>query len=173
VVAETGGRNSRKLFDGIVLEYRNAAPLPAFFVAPQGETEGWLGFAGRIAVDDLVRLDSIGRHGQAFGVWSTSAGAVTHPGFRAVLDVVTDIAGALGPEVTLYSAMSDGERIWIALRQRRDLFRVGGLLATRDVLLDDLRRAADDLTQPLRLVSALIGAEAKAAAAAAAPAQRA
>lgn len=169
VSVATGGKNSRTLFDGIVIEMPLQRELPSFFVAAQAETEGWFGLAGNLAISDLVRLDTVTRQGQLYGVWSSSAAAAEHPGFRAVLDVLTDLGGVIGAGTTLYSAMCDRHMVWLAFRQKRDLFRVGGLFATRASLFSDLRRASEDMAQPLRLVSALIDAEAKAAAGGAAP----
>jgi hypothetical protein len=169
VLVETGGKNSRTLFDGIVIELPLARELPSFFVAAEKETEGRFGLAGNLGIIDLVRLDTVTRQGMAYGVWSTAPEAADHPGFRAVLDVLTDLGGVVGPDATLYSALCDRRVVWLAFRQKRDLFRIGGLLATRASMFADLQRASEDMSQPLRLISALIEAETKAAEAGAAP----
>jgi hypothetical protein len=167
VKIETGGKNSTVYFDGIVMEFQNVAPLPAFFVAPQKETEtGWFGTRGRIAVDDLVRLESVLDGSEAFGVWASSQDVARHPAFRAVLQRLTSVQSAGDIGARLYSAMSDGTRTWVAVRQKRDLFRIGGLFATRDAVLDDIRRAYGDMQQPYRIVTTLLQAEQDAAAAA-------
>jgi hypothetical protein len=166
VKVETGGKNSTVYFDGIVMEFRNVAPLPAFFVAPQKETElGWFGTRGRIAVDDLVRLEQVLDGSEAFGVWASSQDVARHPAFRAVLMRLTSVHSAGDIGARLYSAMSDGTRTWVAIRQKRDLFRIGGLFATRDAVLADIRHAYDDMQQPYRIVTALLQAEQEAAAA--------
>jgi hypothetical protein len=160
VKVETGGKNSTVYFDGIVMEFQNLAPLPAFFVAPQKETEpGWFGTRGRISVDDLVRLDSVLDGIETFGVWATSPDVARHPAFRAVLDRLTGVHAAGDIGARLFSAMSDGTRTWVAIRQKRNLFRIGGLFATRDAVLDDIQRAYVDLQQPYRIVTALLQAE--------------
>jgi hypothetical protein len=169
VLVETGGKNSRTLFDGIVIELPLARELPSFFVAAEKETEGWFGLAGNLGITDLVRLDSVTRQGIAYGVWSTSPEAADHPGFRAVLDVLTNLGGVIGRDTRLYSALCDRRVVWLAFRQKRDLFRIGGLLSTRGSMFADLQRASEDMAQPLRLISALIEAETKAAEAGAAP----
>lgn len=167
VKIETGGKNSTVYFDGIVMEFQNVAPLPAFFVAPQKETErGWFGLPGRIAVDDLVRLESVVDGSESFGVWASSSDVARHPAFRAVLGRLTAVQSAGDFGARLYSAMSDGTRTWVAIRQKRDLFRIGGLFATRTGVLDDIRRAFDDMQQPYRIVTSLLQAEQEAVAAA-------
>jgi hypothetical protein len=165
----TGGKHQTLLFGGIVIEMPLERELPSCFVALQSETVGWFGRAGYIGISDLVRLETVWRHGDEYGVWSSSAEAAAHPGFRAVLDVLTDAGSVAGPGVRLYTAMGDRRTIWLACRQKRDLFRIGGLFATRDSLFADLQRASEDMSQPLRLISALIEAETRAAEAGAAP----
>ncbi len=161
VKVESGGRHSRVLFDGVVMEFRNAVSLPVFLMVAEGETRGLFGMAGRIEVKDLIPLDSIHRGGETYGIWSTAA-AGEAPALRAVLDILTSLAPQFGADVRLYSALSDGARTWVAIRQKRDLFRIGGLIAGRDKLLSDITRAYEDMTQPLRIVQALLEAEEKA-----------
>lgn len=79
---ETGGKNSTTLFQGIVAEFPNLAPMPQFFLAAEGETRNWLGFAGPIKVDDLIRIDTItGRSGKVYGVWASTFDVRRHPAF--------------------------------------------------------------------------------------------
>ncbi len=169
---ETGGKNSTTLFRGVVAEFPNVVPMPAFFVASEAQTRGWFIFKGNIQVDDLVRVQTLsGRSGMEYGVWSSSAEAARKPGFEAVLDILTGLESIVGSDAKLYTASSDGVMMHLAISSKRDLFKIGGMFASADTLAADIRRAYDDLTLPMKIVSALLQAEgAVAKAASASPA---
>ncbi|MFG5384268.1 hypothetical protein [Yoonia sp. R2-816] len=165
VKIETGGKNSRTLFRGLVLHFQNAVPMPAFFLAVERQTKGWLMFSGWIKVNDLVRVDTItGRSGENYGIWLSRTGASQqqHPALQAVLDVLTNLETRIGSDARLFSATSTGEEMHIALAHKRDLFHFGGLFASQDKITSGIRDAFDDLNVPLRIVSALLDAEAQA-----------
>lgn len=157
---ETGGEDSSTLFQGIVAEFPNLAPMPPFFLAAEGETRNWFGFAGRIKVDDLIRIDTItGPSGIVYGIWAGTAEVRRHPAFAAVLQVLTSLEGFIGSDSRLYTASSDGAIIHVALSHKRNLFMIGGLLNTGDALLDDMRLGFRDLSIPLTIAAKLLEAE--------------
>ncbi len=122
-------------------------------------------FSGWIKVNDLVRVDTItGRSGETYGIWLSRAGASQqqHPALQAVLDVLTNLETRIGSDARLFSATSTGEEMHIALAHKRDLFHFGGLFASQDKITSGIRDAFDDLNVPLRIVSALLDAEAQA-----------
>ena len=161
---ETGGKNSRTMFKGVVVEFQNVAPMPAFFLASEAQTRGWFIFKGNIRVDDLVWLrGATGVSKVNYGVWGASEEAEKHPAFTQILNAILDLEGNVGGDLKLYTATSDGAKTWLALSHGRDLFRIGGLFANKDRVVVDIQRAYDDLTLPMRIVSALLATEAKAA----------
>ncbi len=167
VKCETGGKNSTVLFGGIVIAFQNMAPMPPFFLAAENQTRGWFVFKGNLKVDDLVPIRTLtGADGQSYGVWASLDRTVDHPGLDAVLSVLTGLQGLVGSGATLFSATSDGADMHVALRHKRDLFRIGGLFASQATLIDQIKLAYDDLTVPLKLAGRLLEAEARAAQAA-------
>jgi hypothetical protein len=168
VKIETGGKNSSTLFQGVVMTFPNLIEMPAFFVASERQTRGWFVFSGNIRVDDLIKVQGLtGRAGTEYGVWSTSPEAARKPGFEAVLKVLTSLEAILDWKAELYTASSDGRQMHVAISNKRDLFVIGGLLAPKGELLNHIRAAYHDLTLPMKIVSALLGAEAEVAKAAA------
>jgi hypothetical protein len=167
VKIETGGKNSNTLFRGIVMEFPNLVDMPAFFIASERETRGFFVFKGNIRVDDLVQVRSLtGRSGAEYGVWSSSAAAAEKPGFGAVVNVLTGLESIIGGDAKLYTASSDGREMHVAISHKRDLFKIGGMFADSTRLMQDIRHAYDDMTLPMRIVSALLSAEAEVARAA-------
>ncbi|MDX8349207.1 hypothetical protein SLH49_14570 [Cognatiyoonia sp. IB215446] len=155
---ETGGKNSRTLFRGIVVRFQNAAPIPAFFIAPERKTGGWF---SRMNVDDLVQVDSVtGQNGEVYGVWLSQHGVEkNNPALRGVIDLLTDLETQVGDFAQLFSATSTGEEMHIALSHFRDMFAVGGLRANREKIMAGITDAFEDLNVPLRIVSALLQVE--------------
>lgn len=155
---ETGGKSSQTLFRGIVVRFQNAAPLPAFFIAPERKTGGWF---SRMKVDDLVQVDSVtGQKGEVYGVWLSEKGATqSDPALRGVIDLLTDLETHVGGYAKLFSATSTGEEMHIALSHFRDLFKVGGLLASHKKIMAGINTAFEDLNVPLRIVKALLDVE--------------
>jgi hypothetical protein len=160
VKLETGGKNSSTLFQGIVAEFPNLAPMPPFFLADEGKTRTWLGFAGPIKVDDLIRIDSVpGSEGRVYGVWASRTEVRDHPALAAVLKILTHLEYTIGSLSSLYTASSNGEVMHVALTHKRNLFKIGGLFAATDALMDDIRMGYRDLTIPLTIASKLLEAE--------------
>lgn len=157
---ETGGKNSSTLFKGIVASFANQAPMPPFFIVDEAQTKGWFNFGGNINVDDLIAVRSLpGGFGVTYGVWVSPSAKADHPALDATLKILTDLQDAIGSGARLFSASSDGETMHVALSHKRNLFKIGGLLANRDQLINDITLAYHDLTLPLVIVSKLLEAE--------------
>ncbi len=160
VMIATGGKNSTVQFQGIVAEFPNVVPMPSFFVAAEKETRGWFMFKGNLRVDDLNFIQTVQGREDLYGVWTHLRSEAERPGFEALLGALLELEGKL-PSARLYSASSDGRVTHVALRHSRDLFRLGGLFASRDRLDAQIRRAFEDLRLPLEVVTLLLAAEAR------------
>lgn len=161
VKTETGGKNSRTLFKGVVVTIANDRKLPEFLIASTKETKGFLFFRGNVHVEGMDYHEGVtGPNGVYYGLWSRGGGQVgALSGLRAFMERMSEI----GPQVLgtgeLYSVACDGRSIHLAIRLAEDMFRVGGLLADDARVMADIRRAGDQLAHPIRLVSEVLRAE--------------
>lgn len=163
VTIATGGKNSRTLFRGIVAEMPAVAALPPFFAAVETDTRGWLGFSGRIRVDDLVRHTTLETlSGETLGVWTPAPEDAEAPALAGLLAALAGLEAQVGESARLYSASCDGRRLHVALRFARDLFRIANPFAGDERLVAAISRAFADLEVPVRVVAALLAAEAAA-----------
>lgn len=163
VEMRTKGKNSRALFKGIVMEFQNAVDLPSFFIALNSETTSGFLQPARLDPSGLSSVRHVSNFGNLYGVWANDPDRARQAGIDAVIDAIIAAESDLGGEGTLYSAICDGRTTWLAFRKTRDIFRIGGLFATRDSLLSQVQRAAQDFGLPLRLVKHLLEIEAQAA----------
>lgn len=157
---ETGGKNSRPLFKGVVLVVESKGTLPSFTIASEKETKGFMFFKGRVQVDEIPLLhQAAGRDGQSYGLWSHSSDARNMAGLRAFMDQII----ALGPKVlgqsTLYSLVSTGGFYYVSLRHSRDLFKIGGLFSDDTTVMSDMRTAAAEFAHPIEMVTEILRAE--------------
>ena len=156
---ETGGKNSRTLFDGVVVEIATRVALPSFLIAPMAETQGFWIFKGRVGVDEKALMFATpGPNGQDYGLWM-DAGAQTD---SAVLRPFKEKMLALGATMAdgnLYSVASTNRTIFVAIRHKTELFQIGGLLATEADIMQDIRRASAQFAMPLRLAADVMRAE--------------
>ena len=132
--------------------------MPAFFIAPKRQTEGWL---CQMSVKGLIEAQTmVGHDGEVFGVWLSEKGmAHQTPALTVALDLVNRLEAHMNANLRLFSATSNGEEIHIALSHKRDLFRVGGLLAGQDRTNESIKAALEELNIPLKIVSVLLEAE--------------
>jgi hypothetical protein len=160
VKVETGGKNSRTLFDGLVISFPMQSDIPDFFLADQEATKGFLIFGGQIKVDDLDWQRSVPGHwGQAYALWARGALGDAQDRLVPLLNAISTIERNLERDSRLYTASCSNRTIHLAIRHRADLFRIGGLLSGEAELADDLRGALHELHLPLRLVTDLLQAE--------------
>jgi hypothetical protein len=160
VKVETGGKNSRTLFDGMVVTFPLKIDLPEFFIADEKETEGRFLAGPRIKVDDLTYVRSAdGRSGHRYGLWSRDDLAGAEDRLILILNAISTLESRLSGDAALYTASCDGRQIHLAVRDRRNLFKIGGLFAgARDLELD-IQLALNDLDVPIRLANHLLAAE--------------
>ena len=161
---ETGGRSSRTLFRGVVLAFPNAAPMPNFALVRKGLSKERFLIGAQIDMRSWSLLREVtGPGGQAFELWTQEAPV---PGDARLERVVAALFAALAKveRVRLYSVSCRRDEIFLALEHSADLFRIGGLFATRPGLQAGIERAWDDLTLPLTLAAAVLEVEAAASA---------
>jgi hypothetical protein len=160
VKVETGGKNSRTLFAGLVARFPNRTAMPAFFVAREDKTRPGIFFGGDLSTNGLYQQNTVtGGGGARYGVWTSWSGQDEPPALAAVVQAVTRIEDQLGRGTQLYAATSNGEETHVALTHSRNLFRVGGMFPNESDLFEDVRAAMQDLSVPLTLAKALIDAE--------------
>ncbi|MDP3197436.1 hypothetical protein [Tabrizicola sp.] len=157
---ESGGKNSRTLFRGIVAQFPNRATMPAFFIAQEDTTRPGFFFGGDLTTEGLFKLRTVtGGRGRSYGIWTSSISQQEPPALSEVVAILTRIEDLVGPAAELYAATSNGVEMHIALTHRRNLFHIGGLFPDESTLFRDVRDAMHDLTVPLTLAKALIEAE--------------
>ena len=157
---ETGGKNSRTLFAGLVARFPNRVAMPAFFIAREDKTRPGMFFGGELSTDGLYLLRSvIGGGGASYGVWTSWTARDEPAALAPVVEKVTRIEDLLGRGTQLYAATCDGTEMHVALTHSRNLFRIGGLFPNESDVFADVRAAMQDLTVPLTLAKALIETE--------------
>ena len=160
VKVETGGKNSRTLFAGLVARFPNRVPMPAFFIAREDKTRPGMFFGGELSTDGLYHLRTVtGGGGASYGIWTSWTDREEPPALAPVVEKMTRIEDLIGRGTQLYAATSNGEEMHVALTHSRNLFRVGGLFPSETDVFADVRAAMLDLTVPLTLAKALIEAE--------------
>ena len=157
---ETGGKNSSTLFKGVVLEVQGKGGVPEFLIASEKETKGFLFFKGRVDVGGMeMAHQSVGSDGKTYGLWARSSETGKMAGLRAFMDQII----ALGPKVLgnspLYSLVSDGRTYFISISHKRDLFKIGGLMANEEAMMRDIRAASAEFALPIGLVTEVLRAE--------------
>lgn len=162
VKVATGGKRSRTLFRGVVTETETGRLLPPFVIASTSETKGFLFLKANVHVAGMDWHHGVtAPDGTFYGLWSRpDTGVDGMAGMSAFLDRMV----AIGPEVLgdsrLYSVACTGTSILVALGHSRDFFRIGGLLADEQTIMSDIRAAASEFSQPVRLVTEILRAEA-------------
>jgi hypothetical protein len=157
----TGGKRSRTLFDGFVLSISATVPTPEFslvrsdqteprflgrpMISPPGDPTGWQGFSAT---------------GKGYSLWlSPGTGAEGRASVVALAERLVKLDQRFERDVTLYSAIRRWGRITVALQHRGDLFRLGGLFATRARLNHQITACYGDLTLSLSVASELLDAQ--------------
>lgn len=164
VTVETGGKNSKTLFKGIVAQFPNRTAMPAFFIAREDKTRPGIFFGGDLSTDGLHPLRNVVAGGRTYGIWTSSTEGAEPPALSAVVDILTGLENHVGSGAQLYAATSNGVEMHIALSHSRNLFSLGGLFPDRGRLLTEVQQAMQDLLIPVTLAKALIEAEETAAA---------
>jgi hypothetical protein len=165
VRTETGGKSSKVYFDGIVIHVATSGPLPGLMACRIEETQGsfWHGSA-RINVKDVtpVSLPS-NRMPHGFGVWRTDGKWGTadfDPERTAILiDAVSRAASGLAPDSRALQILFDDRAITVATGSGHEMFRIGGLFATRATVMEDIRRVAQEVGPLIRAITDILQAE--------------
>lgn len=161
VKTETGGKHSRVLFRGVVVEVENGRRLPDFVIASTKETKGFLFMKGNVHVEGMDYHEGLtGPDGTYYGLWSppgTRLGQLK--GLTAFMERMANIGPQVLGDSKLYSVACTGGSILLALRHDRDLFQIGGLLANEQSIMSDIRSAASELSHPIALVTEVLRAE--------------
>ena len=164
VTVETGGKNSRTLFKGIVAQFPNRAAMPAFFLALEDKTRPGFFFGGDLSTEGLYQHSTVtGNSGRRYGVWTSWSNQEDPPALSDVVAILSRIEDHVGSGAELYAATSNGVEMHLALSHKRNLFQLGGLFPDENQLFRDVRVAMQDLTVPLTLAKLLIEAEEAAA----------
>lgn len=164
VRVETGGKNSKTLFRGLVARFPNSIALPEFFLAPEAKTRPGMFFGAWMPTEGLTHLRSVsGRSGEAYGLWCPQGIREGGPALPAVLKVLAEVETGIGVSTSLFSAVSTGREMFVALSHSGNLFRIGGLFPSEAQVFDDVSAATQDLSIVLNLARQLIAVEEAAA----------
>lgn len=162
----TGGKNSKTLFNGLVARFPNSIAMPPFFLAPMALTRPGVIFDAWMPTDGLHPLRTItGSSGGSYGLWTPWTSRDEPPALAAVVKVLTELESRVGVPATLFSAVSDGAELFLALSHAGDLYRIGGLFPTEASVFRDVEAATRELSIMLNLAGQLIAAEEAAASA--------
>ena len=165
IKVETGGKNSRTLFKGVVIKVSNALPLPEFCLLRLDQVEyPGIFVTGPLSVDDLVKRGEMQGPLHRYGVWTSPIAPADDPARDRVIEVLMTTPEVTTPTATLYSAISDGAETFIAFETSEDLFAFRGLLATSEQMGKAVQRAFAQLSIPLALLNKVLEAEAELAA---------
>ncbi len=161
---ETGGKNSSTLFDGFVIGMTAIEKEPEFrlvlaseteprFLAgprfsPQGREAAWTGQA---------------RNGKSYKLFLENSSREAEDAAIPLAKALISLEDLFDVNSYIYSAVRNAGRITVAIRHKRDLFRMGGLFASRASIEGQVHHCFDDLKIPLQAASKLIEAQGKAA----------
>jgi hypothetical protein len=164
VKVETGGKNSRTLFKGLVIRIPNLVPLPAAFVAPAQQTEKGFLRGAWLNTNGLFRIKDIMIQGAPYAIWASAREADPSDGLDQLLSCLTGMGTTAERPLTLYTATSNREVVHLAYGHESDLFNIGGLLARDEDVMAGVRAAFGDLSMALKITSAILALEARLAA---------
>lgn len=156
----TGGKNSRTLFRGIVLQLACRPGLPPFLIADERQTKGFLFSRGNVPVEGMIPvMETRSREGETYGLWTRDPAARDLPGLGAFLDRMVAIGEEVLGTARLYALACTGTDHFVALSHDADLFAVGGLLADEASIMADIRRASEEVAHTVELVAEILRAE--------------
>jgi len=156
----TGGKNSKTLFKGLVAQFPNSVPMPIFFLAPLSKTKPGVIFSAWMPTEGLTHLrDVTGPSGTPYGVWISWTERDEPPALAAVIKVLTDLETRVGVSASLFSVVSTGNEMFVALSHSGDLYRIGGLFPSEARIFGDVSSATQELAVVLNLARQLIAAE--------------
>jgi hypothetical protein len=161
VTVETGGKNSETLFDGLVAAVSFQSPKPGFLLAPPRMTAPGVLFGAWIPTDDLVsRRDVTCPGGNRLQLWTKRQDGAEPVVLEPLVQAILALEQRIPAPVSLFTALSTGSEVYLALTHKRNLYRIGGFFPSHDQVLVDVRTATGDLTIALGIAQELIAAEA-------------
>lgn len=164
VTVVTGGKNSKTLFRGLVARFPNSIAMPEFLLAPVAKTKPGVLFSAWMPTDGLTHLRDIrGRSGEIHGLWALGHAKAEHPALPGVVEALTAMDSAIGVPAKLFSAVSTGREMFVALSHEGDLFRIAGLIPNEARILDHVTAATRELVVVLNMARQLIAVEEAAA----------
>lgn len=150
VETETGGRNSRTLFHGLLIEVP-APGTPALLAVPEDHTRPGLILRADIDVQGLRWLgkDPGGGPGGT-GLYSTDGNpSLSGPQAADLLERLMRLGDPVGG--TFFAAAFTGHALWLAISHRRELFAIGTVHSDEPALMADIRSAAQDFRGPMEI----------------------
>ncbi|MCC5973665.1 MAG: hypothetical protein JJT81_06390 [Rubellimicrobium sp.] len=162
VKTQSGGKNNRVYFDGAVIAVQAGASLPQFIIARHEDTRGsfWKGRARIDLSQEPLAPHSFGGWLTGFGLWSRQLRDGQFAPIEQLCDDIARSVGRLGHGAELCMIASDGPEIVVAITHKHEMFRIGGLFATRSSVLADIRKVADEVAPVIEVVTAILRAEA-------------
>lgn len=155
------GKSRRTLFRGIVVRFDNLRSLPSFSILPVRMTNTLLGgiFGNWIEPKGMSLVESL--RDEKLAVWTDGDPVALRrdPVAEAVLNELLDWPFKLPGHAQLFSVVSDGSTLTVALSYSRDLFSLGNIFATTNQMLKNAQQAAQDFEVPIRLVEAVLKVE--------------
>jgi len=150
------------LFQGIVFSCELLPGMPHFFIVDTRETEKkWYDHPSMDTGQFQLWRRLPGPDDRSYGVW-LEPGQGEDPALLPVIDVLLHPQRWVDRETSLFSALCDGQKLHIALTTRRDLLRLGGLMATDSSIKQAVVEATQALSVPSQMMSAVMEAEDKA-----------
>jgi hypothetical protein len=152
VHSETGGKNSRTLFDGLLVSV-SVSDLPHLVAAPVDETRRGILMPAYLPVEGMRHLaETVDGAGEAIALWTNDTRwRPTGDVAAEVLKRLLVIGGPVGGR--FFSATTTGHSLWVAVSTTRDFFQIGGVSADAESLMSDIRRAAGELRAPTDLAA--------------------
>lgn len=163
VQTETGsGKNNRVYFDGAVIAVQACAPLEPFILARHDDTKRsfWKGGARIDLSQEVLTPHVFGGWLTGFGLWSGRLREGDFAAIERLCDGIARTVGHLGHGAELCMIASDGPEIVVAISHKHEMFRIGGLFATKASVLADIRRVAEEVGPVITVVTAILQAEA-------------
>jgi hypothetical protein len=150
IETETGGKNSRTLFHGLLLEVP-APGTPALLAAPEEHTRPGLVFRADIDVHALRWLgrDPGGGPGGTELFSTDGDPALKGPLAAELLTRLMRLGDPVGG--TFFAAAFTGQALWLAISHEHELFAIGGVVSDEHALMADIRRAAQDFRGPIEI----------------------
>lgn len=158
---ETGGKHSKRLFNGLVVSMELPEPHHAFVLASEQNTTGSFFARPKVGTENLVKMTLYKSSAlRPFHAFVPLPKMADDPGFQARMQVLMRLDTEIG-QCDLFSVVCTGRRMLVALSHETDFFRLRLLFGTAN-LPDDLRRVLAEMQATLKVVEILLESEPRA-----------